>query len=199
MAQQCVLISAIVGSLVGCLVLVLIGLVTYLHYRSLRLAAEAAKQDAMLPVVRQPTPPPTPEISGRIPPAGFPDQPFYFHRLLPPKIFKRAEELNDMVQVPSAAFIPDAMPLLDTTRIINLIKAFGPVIGQEPPERLADLLKSKKNRARAMEHLITTTLVSSIMLESKHVQLLAPTVAHFHRYCRTSITIFSKSGMDVVV
>ena len=202
MAQQCVLVGAVVGSLVSCLVLALIGLVIYLHYRSLRLAAEAAKRDAMLAVVRQPTPelpPPTPEFSGRKPPTGWPETPFYYHRLTPTKILKQAVELRLMVQVPSFAYIPGPMPSLDTTRMANLIKAFGPVIGQEPPERLANLIKSEKNRQQAMEHLITTTLVSSIMLESKHVQLLAPTVAHFHRYCRTPVTMSRKSGLDGVV
>ena len=216
MAQQCVLVGAIVGSLVGCLVLALIGLVAYLHCRSYQLAeaakrndmlAEAAKRDAMLAVERQrqrqlqltrePTPP-TPEHSGRNPPRGFPDRPFYLYGLLPRKIFKWAEDLNDMVRVTSLDFIPGPMPSLDTTRMINLIKAFGPVIGQEPPEKLADLIKSEKSRDRAMEHIISTTLVSSIMLESKHVQLLAPSVADFHRYCRTPDTMSRKSGLDVV-
>jgi hypothetical protein len=78
----------------------------------------------------------------------------------------------------------------DIDPAIALIKAFRPVYEQESPQRLHKLFSSRSTQVRylAIEHVIHTSLVSSIRLESNHIQLLSPPLAWFFRHCNTSHT-----------
>ncbi|MCJ1389771.1 hypothetical protein MMC18_002628 [Xylographa bjoerkii] len=107
-----------------------------------------------------------------------------FHRegLTVKQIRDKAEDMiyfNALHQHPPHPF--------DEAHILEVMRSFGPVVGQQSPERILELLKSKSrnNGSSAILHFINTTLTSSIMLDSTHTQLLCPPLVYFLRYAST--------------
>ena len=72
---------------------------------------------------------------------------------------------------------------VDVDRITSLIDGFGHVEWQLPPKRLIQLLQSHKTRYFAAVHFISTTIYSSLRLESKHQKLLVPELVSFYNFC----------------
>ncbi|MCJ1377407.1 hypothetical protein MMC17_000502 [Xylographa soralifera] len=187
MVQQCVIVGSVVGTICGVLMLALFLAAGRLLYD---------RRSRILP--EEPPPPPTPprshiqvkldnfitpfySLESDVDKDNTVIETFYEYSMPPNQISKAADSLrffHVLRLYPPRPF--------DESHLLEVMRSFGHVPGQEAPENLLKLLKSKKNGEIAILHFVYTTLISSIMLESRHVQLLCPPVAFFFLYANTA-------------
>ncbi|MCJ1397108.1 hypothetical protein MMC11_000300 [Xylographa trunciseda] len=184
MVQQCVIVGSVVGTICGVLLLVLTLAASKLLYdrRSRVLPEEPpAPPRTRLQEMLDRRMTPFYPLDDVVDKSGFTIEEFHWYGLNEASIGKQATELN----FPNPLHRYPARPF-DEVHILEVMRSFGPVVGQEPPERLLKLLKTEKYGTWALLHFIHTTLVSSIMLEARHIQLLCPPVAFFLLYASTA-------------
>lgn len=189
MIQQCVLVSSVVSSICGFLVLTLILLAIYLHFRRVERVCEVTMDEiepAVVPGSRHNTTPPQIPVRELV----IAENPFFCSWATLQQLSEKAHNLSSCCSGVRLLVTESSLSSSDIDPAIALIKAFGPVYEQESPQRLHKLFSSRSTQVRylAIEHVIHTSLVSSIRLESNHIQLLSPPLAWFFRHCNTSHT-----------
>ncbi|KAI9880731.1 MAG: hypothetical protein M1830_001014 [Pleopsidium flavum] len=183
MIQQCVLVGSIVGSICGFLASTLILLAIYLHFRRLK---RVEIEPATVPDSRHNTTPPQIPVGELV----LAENPFSRSWATLQQLSEKARNLSSCCSGIRLLVTESSLSSSDIDHAIALIKAFGPVYGQESPQRLHKLFSSPSTQVRylAIDHFIHTSLVSSIRLESDHIQLLSPPLTWFFRHCYTSNT-----------
>ena len=197
--------GAVVGGICGFFLLALALFVYYLYSRPPRLSRPIPR--SRLEDLSQPAPTSYYEYLAAIVPRRYPDppplreprspitldRPFYELGGSTGWLLEQAENLSKAVQISDSWVLDEPLSSVDAARITKTIREFGPVPGQLPTERLLELLQQDRNRLNAMDHFISTTLISSIILESQHLQLLAAPVAYFLRYVNLEYPMFRES------